>query len=200
MTGVDDWRIEFLTHERRVQNVHLGWKIYQDFLTEEERIAVGKFEEVFPAGGTVGIWMQAKRVSRWRAIIEVARCLGLPEAEYERLLNRLGEQRPAISRGRRTPVWVKESSTLLLDGVVIKQIRRPNQARNQILILDAFQEESWPDRIDDPLPRPATGVDSRQLGEAVRRLKQGLQRITFRRDGSGEGVCWEFAPGDPNAR
>lgn len=200
MTGVDDWRIEFLTHERRVQNVHLGWKIYQDFLTEEERIAVGKFEEVFPAGGTVGIWMQAKQVSRWRAIIEVARCLGLPEAEYERLLNRLGEQRSAISRGRRTPVWVKESSTLQLDGEVIKQIRRPNQARNQILILDAFQEESWPDRIDDPLPRPATGVDSRQLGEAVRRLKQGLQRITFRRDGSGEGVCWEFAPGDPTAK
>lgn len=120
--------------------------------------------------------------------------------EYERLLNRLGEQRPVISRGRRTPVWVKESSTLLLDGEVIKQIRRPNQARNQIRILDAFQEESWPDRIDDPLPRPATGDDSRQLGEAVRSLKQGLQRITFRRDGSGEGVCWEFAPGDPTAK
>jgi hypothetical protein len=200
MTGVDDGRIEFLTHERRVQNVHLGWKIYQDFLTEEERIAVGKFEEVFPAGGTVGIWMQAKRVSRWRAIIEVARCLGLPEAEYERLLNRLGEQRSAIPKGRQTPVWVKESSTLLLDGEIIKQIRRPNQARNQIRILDAFQEEGWPGRIDDPLPRPATGVDSRQLGEAVRRLKQGLQRITFGRDGSGEGVRWEFAPGDPTAK
>ena len=136
--------------------------------------------------------MKAKGVSQYRAIIEVSRCFGLPEAEYESLLRRLGEQRVAISPPRRNPVWVKERYTLLLDGEVIKEVRQPNRAKNQIIILDAFQEEGWPIRIDDPLPRPPNDVDSRQLGEAVRSLKKGLQRITFRRDRTGEGICWEF--------
>ena len=136
--------------------------------------------------------MKAKGVSPYRAIIEVSRCFGLPEAEYESLLRRLGEQRVPISSSGRIPMWAKERNTLLLDGEVIKVVNRPNQAINQIMILDAFQEEGWPTRIFDPLaPRP-NDVDSRQLGEAVRSLNKSLQRITFRRDSTGEGICWEF--------
>lgn len=187
---------ELLKHERRVQNVHLGWEIYQDFLTAEERNAIGAFNEVFSEGGSVGIWMQAKQVGRWRAILDVARCFGLPEAEYERLLNRLGELRTAVPVGRRMPVWVGKSCTLLLDGEVIKQVNHPRQAKHQILILNVFQEEGWPDEIYDPLPPSPSDVDSRQLGEAVRSLKRGLQRITFRRNGRGTGICWEFLPGN----
>lgn len=188
----DELKDELLKHERRVQNIHLGWKIYQDYLTEDERHSMGTFENAYPKDRTVGLWMQAKRVGRERAIIDVARCFGLPEADYERLLNRMGEQRTAVSLGRRTPVWVKENHTLQFDGEVIKQVNRPNQARKQIIVLDAFQEEGWMSRIDDPLPRPRGDVDSRQLGEAVRSLKRGLQRITFRRDGTGKGICWEL--------
>ena len=96
--------------------------------------------------------MKAKGVSQYRAIIDVSHCFGLPEAEYKSLLRRLGEQRVPISSSGRIPVWVKERYTLLLDGEVIKKVRRPILARNQIMILDAFQEEGWPNRIYDPLP------------------------------------------------
>ena len=137
--------------------------------------------------------MKAKGVSQYRAIIEVSRCRGLPEAEYENLLRQLGEQRVPISSLGRIPVWVKERYTLLLDGEVIKVLLRPKNSWKQIMILDCFQDDGWPYRIDDPLTRPLHHVDSRQLGEAVRSLKQGLQRITFRRDRTGKGICWEFA-------
>ena len=94
-------------------------------------------------------------------------------------------------------MWVRENYTLLLDGEVIKQIGRPNQAIPQITILGTFQDDGWPNRIDDPLPRPPGDVDSRRLGEAVRSLNRGLTHITFYRDGTGEGICWRFAAENP---
>lgn len=184
---------ELLGHERRMQNVHLGWKIYQDYLTEDERRRVGSFEQAFSDrfGRTVGLWMQAKGVGRLRAIVEIARCFGLPDAEYERLLRRLGEAKSPIPRLSQIPWWDPERCVLLLDGEVIKQIQRPVTARNQVRILNAFQEDCWRPRIDDPLPRLPEADGSRQLADAVRRLNQGLLRIRFRRDGTGEGIRWE---------
>jgi hypothetical protein len=66
---------------------------------------------------------------------------------------------------------------------------RPSSAINIIPILDAFQEEDWPSRIDDPLPG---GRDPVRLAGAIRSLNDGLERIEFGKDGSGEGVVWRL--------
>ena len=78
---------------------------------------------------------------------------------------------------------------MTLAGEVIRQVKRPNTAKNIILILDVFQEDGWPDRIDDPLP---AGADPLRLADAVKSLNQGLRRIEFGKDGSGEGIVWRF--------
>ncbi|MCA9082020.1 MAG: hypothetical protein KDA58_15770 [Planctomycetaceae bacterium] len=177
----------------RIQGVWTGHKIYQNFFTDTERSIVGAFSEAFTnkQGRTVGMWMQAKGVSQFRAIVEISRCLGLVEADYERLMRQIGEQPVPLLPPPRVPLWNNERFTLMLDGEEIKTIQRPTASRNQVLILDVFQEDEWPGRIDDPLP--ASG-SPRQLAEVVRSLNRGLGRIVFRRDGTGQGICWEFLP------
>lgn len=66
----------------------------------------------------------------------------------------------------------------------------PARATSIVAILDAFEEERWPDQIDDPLPG---GSDPQRLREAIRTLNEGLTLIRFRGDGSGQRVVWEAA-------
>ncbi len=76
----------------------------------------------------------------------------------------------------------------------MKEFRQ--RAENQVLILAALEELSWPRRIDDPLPRRA-GVDPKQrLREVVRALnrRQRNALITFAADGTGTGVVWRGRP------
>jgi hypothetical protein len=88
------------------------------------------------------------------------------------------------------PRWDGRSRELTWRGQLVKRFRIV--APNQQLILDAFEEEGWPARIDDPLNGGCD--DPRQrLHDTVRNLnrcQRGL-RLRFLRDGSGEGICWE---------
>ena len=54
-----------------------------------------------------------------------------------------------------------------------------------MLILEAFEESGWPEKIDDPLP-PGT------LRHTIKDLQKSFEGtpITFGGDGTGEGVCW----------
>jgi hypothetical protein len=83
---------------------------------------------------------------------------------------------------REVPTWDGTARRLLFRGQVCKQFARP--APNQELILAAFQEESWPDAIDDPLP-------GGKLGQTVESLNERLGHIKFRLNGAGTGVCWQ---------
>jgi hypothetical protein len=91
------------------------------------------------------------------------------------------------------PRWDPAYRELRVGDTVVKEFRVPSPA--QIAILSAFEEEGWPHRIDDPLsPLPNVEPKSR-LHDAIKRLN-GLQKIRllrFRGDGTGEGVCWEYA-------
>lgn len=90
------------------------------------------------------------------------------------------------------PLWDCDRRTLFWCGRVIKQFRQ--RALNQEIILQAFQEESWPLRIDDPLaPQPCQDM-KRRLNDTIKCLNRGhLQRLLrFRGDGTGEGVVWEI--------
>ena len=59
------------------------------------------------------------------------------------------------------------------------------RAPNQAMILSAFEEEGWPTRIDDPLPR---GRLRQTLKDLQKKFKDAP--ITFRADGTGEGILW----------
>ncbi len=54
------------------------------------------------------------------------------------------------------PRWHDSDGTLFLGTQIVKRFTRPSP--NQEIILATFEEEGWPERIDDPLPQ-ANGID-----------------------------------------
>ncbi|BBO35583.1 hypothetical protein [Lacipirellula parvula] len=87
--------------------------------------------------------------------------------------------------------WDTNSRQLHMNGKLVKRFKWP--AANQEALLNAFQEEHWPQRIDDPLP-PQTDQDpKRRLADTIKCLnrKQINRLLQFHGDGTGEGVIWE---------
>jgi hypothetical protein len=90
------------------------------------------------------------------------------------------------------PTWDRRSRELRLGELVVKQYKMP--AAVQIAILDAFEEEDWPPRIDDPLP-PRRGLDPQdRLREAIKSLNrnQDIRILRFQGDGTRCGVRWRL--------
>jgi hypothetical protein len=90
------------------------------------------------------------------------------------------------------PKWDSDLNELRMDQVLIKRFR--TQAVNQTTVLCAFEEDGWPDRIDDPLP-PLQGLDSKhRLHDTIKCLNRGhkVPLIRFRGDGTGQGIIWEL--------
>ena len=138
------------------------------------------------------LYMNVRGVSQYRATIELADKLKVLSVDRDYMLREVGElvgkpdPLPAES-DKGTLVWDKACLTLTMGREVIRKVKRPRIATNIIPILDAFQEEGWPSRIDDPL---RGGADPTRLAAAVKSLNQGLRRIVFGKDGSGEGIVW----------
>ncbi|MCA9054456.1 MAG: hypothetical protein KDA75_11505 [Planctomycetaceae bacterium] len=74
---------------------------------------------------------------------------------------------------------------------VIKRFRVP--AHNQELVLTVFEEEGWPNVIDDPLPQLAAVDPIRRLQATIRSLNRNriAPSLRFFGNGSGGVVCWE---------
>jgi hypothetical protein len=90
------------------------------------------------------------------------------------------------------PCWNSSRRELSLDGVVVKRYRVP--AHNQELILSAFEEEGWPEHIDDPLPVSHEIDPHTRLHDAINRLNrcQTNRLLRFHGNGSGTGVFWDL--------
>jgi hypothetical protein len=88
------------------------------------------------------------------------------------------------------PTWDADRRQLHVGGELVKWFRVP--AASQEAVLAAFEEESWPDHIDDPLPCVADGVPKQRLNSAIKRLNdcQTNRLIHFHGDGHGEGIGW----------
>lgn len=101
-------------------------------------------------------------------------------------------------RPARVPVvhWDAEGRKLRVNSELVKRFKWP--AANQEAVLSAFQEEGWPERIDDPLPPQPEQDSKRRLSDTIKCLnrKQTRPLIHFRGDGTGEGVVWEFVEPD----
>ena len=83
---------------------------------------------------------------------------------------------------------------MLFKGKLIRRIRSVSVAKNAVRILDAFEEEGWPVRIDDPL---SPSKNQQCLHATIRRLNDDLSAIRFHADGTGAGIVWEeLATGD----
>jgi hypothetical protein len=63
------------------------------------------------------------------------------------------------------------------------------RAGNRVTVLNAFQKQRWPPRVDDPL-----GSDHQtenKLRDTVYWLNRDQDEIHFFSDGTGCGICWE---------
>jgi hypothetical protein len=99
----------------------------------------------------------------------------------------------ASSRGHSlTPTWDHDRQELRIGKVIVKRFRVP--APSQEAILEAFQEEAWPPRIDDPLPPHSDQAPKRRLQETIKSLNRNQKRplVRFLGDGNGQGVLWEY--------
>jgi hypothetical protein len=98
-----------------------------------------------------------------------------------------GEARRAAT----IPYWDGRLLQLWWRGACIREYR--HDAANQRLVLDGFEAEQWPKRLDDPLPREQ-GVNVKiRLCETIKGLNRGQRPhlLRFRGDGTGLGVRWE---------
>lgn len=94
------------------------------------------------------------------------------------------------------PHWDAMRRELRIADVVVKRFRVP--ARNQELILRAFEEENWPPHIDDPLPVSETISPQTRLHDAINRLNrhQTNRLIRFQGNGRGTGISWKLRKPD----
>jgi len=89
------------------------------------------------------------------------------------------------------PSWDSRTRILRMGEAVIKRFRVP--AHNQELVLTVFEEEGWPNVIDDPLPQLAAVDPIRRLQATIRSLNRNriAPSLRFFGNGSGGVVCWE---------
>jgi hypothetical protein len=89
------------------------------------------------------------------------------------------------------PEWRNGARELWWRSRLVKRFW--HDAASQCLILLAFEEQAWPPRIDDPLPRAAGLNPKARLRETVKSLHRGQRPLVlqFRTDGTGRGVRWE---------
>lgn len=91
------------------------------------------------------------------------------------------------------PRWDADRRILWLGKEIVKHYKVP--ARNQELILEAFEEEHWPVHLHDPLPPVPDMESKKRLHDAIYRLNHNQRKrlIFFHGDGTGSGVCWSLS-------
>jgi hypothetical protein len=94
---------------------------------------------------------------------------------------------------RAAPKWDAARRELHVGERLVKRFRLPSP--NQETVLAAFEEEHWPEVIDDPLPRGDSQDPKRRLQDTLKGLNrhQVHKLIRFKGNGTGEGILWERA-------
>jgi hypothetical protein len=90
------------------------------------------------------------------------------------------------------PKWDAQRHELFFHDQIVKRFRWP--AENQEAVLNAFEEEGWPSRIDDPIPQQSEMDPKRRLADTIKCLNRNHHSaiLRFRGDGTGEGVLWDL--------
>jgi hypothetical protein len=92
------------------------------------------------------------------------------------------------------PLWDAKRRELRLARRLVKRFRVP--APNQEAVLAAFQEEGWPNCIDDPLPPKGDISPKRRLHDTIKALnrkhRQRPPLVHFLGNGTGKNIVWEL--------
>ncbi len=88
----------------------------------------------------------------------------------------------SVRTTKRRPCWDAARRELWFGALLVKWFRK--YARNQELLLQAFQECGWPAEIDDPLLVSLDILPEERLRETVKRLNRSVAAGTIR-----FGVC-----------
>jgi hypothetical protein len=84
------------------------------------------------------------------------------------------------------PHWDRKRRTLSWHGRILKEFRQ--QPGWQELLLTIFEEDGWPEEIDNPIPGP----EARQrLRNAVQHLNKRQNAIAFHIRRQGTSIRWE---------
>jgi hypothetical protein len=179
---------------RGPQEGAVGWPVLQEVAGADAAClrslaAAGLVEEVggAPAGGP-------RPQSRF--VLTEAGCRLAVEAAATPTGPRLAARTfPTPPAPGEKPRWGRAARELWFAGRAVLRFTRG--ARNQERVLEAFEEQGWPARIDDPLP-PASGVDPvERLRDTVRHLnaRLGGAPLYFRPDAEGRAVFWSAGGG-----
>ncbi|MBP3959529.1 hypothetical protein J8F10_30155 [Gemmata sp. G18] len=80
------------------------------------------------------------------------------------------------------PEWDDTERVLRFRGQECKRFKKT--APHQVKVLNAFQEEGWPNAISDPLPKG-------KLAKTIESLNMRLQHIKFSLNGAADGILWQ---------
>lgn len=160
---------------------HVDERIRWEVLSEDDRRAL---DDDYTTKQLVEYFARFRGTSLERAIVELAlEASVIDVGRHRRLLRQLGEL--AEDEAPR-PRWDREAGRLFYRGDSIRSVSA--RGTNIRPILDAFQEEGWPARINNPLPG---GEDSKKLRETLDSLREGLSGIDFFADGTAAGILWQ---------
>lgn len=170
---VDAWcfalEIDFL-HAAGLGNSDIRWLVAKEYIEHREEIT------------NPGCVTRSFRPTASLAFHERS-CFVVEESTVDWIRKLLPDQKPR---------WNPQRGQLSVGNQLVKQVKFPSPVQESLL--NAFDEEGWPEHIDDPLP-PQSGQDSKvRLRNAIKTLNRNQQDqlIRFRGDGTGEGIVWEL--------
>jgi hypothetical protein len=186
-TGRGEWEFALTLRELLaigLMTTDLRWLVAEGVIAHAvERIEKAKGQRLFDAIPDLAITERSCFVLTVGGVDRI-NSLALKERSQD------NDPHPAAP-GLEHPCWDAMRRELTWQGGLVKRFRTP--APCQETILAAFEEEQWPPRIDDPLKGSPLQDPKQRLHDVVRCLNrnQVQRRIRFRRDGTGEGICWD---------
>ena len=99
-------------------------------------------------------------------------------------------RRAAATAAPQRPQWDSDLRQLRVGLSIVKEFKVP--AMNQEIVLSVFEEEHWPPKIDDPLPRRSDIDPQRRLHDTINSLnrRQRHRLLHFSTDGRARGIRW----------
>ncbi len=178
--GVWEFAIEISSlHAAGATNNHLRWLLHREYVNHGVEIArIDSRQRHFHKIGNLSLPDRT--------------CFVLTRQGLVRFLagNRAAKERHVAVERSDGPVWDRVRRELRVGQVVVKRFKQP--AGSQELILNAFEEEEWSERIDDPLPPEKDQDAKKRLHTTIRNLNRshGSRLIQFAGGGDGQSICW----------
>ena len=164
----------------------IAQRVWSKVLSAADRECLG---EDYDLSKLIQGYAQLRGCSLERSAVDLAfegRVIGA--AQHRCLRRDIGEPIEEINDQPR-PIWNSDTGELIYRNKVVRKVSRKGSEIRKIL--DAFHEQRWPLRIDNPLPG---GRNSKRLRDTLESLRYKLRNLTFEADGSASGVLWRIAP------